>query len=96
MRTEPALRDALTVQLSATFEPRLAAVLRERAPDLDRVEITTIAATAINWCDWAIAAHVRDGRPLADHFADAIRATATLAGELTAVLDDLVPVGTSA
>jgi AcrR family transcriptional regulator len=95
MSTDPTLRDSLTVQLSSAFAPRLVACLRERAPDLDRLAIKTIADTAINWCDWAIAAHVRDGRPLADHFTDAIGATAALAGELTAVLDELVPVGST-
>jgi AcrR family transcriptional regulator len=93
MRSAPALRDALTAQLSSTFAPRLVTGLREMAPDLDRLAVKTIADTAINWCDWAIAAHVRDGGPLAAHFTDAIGATAALAGELADILDELTPVG---
>jgi AcrR family transcriptional regulator len=85
LKAEPTLASALIVQLTTGYTPALTAALRNRAPDVDLMTIGVIADISMNWASWAVMQHLRDGRPLADHFADVIRTTATLAGELAAL-----------
>ena len=81
LRAEPSLQDAMPAQLAATARD-LTDRLRERAPDQDLLTVRAVADLTVDWTSAAITAHIRDGRPLADHFTEVIRATCSLAGEL--------------
>jgi AcrR family transcriptional regulator len=90
LKSAPALQDSVPAQLSSTSR-QLTARLLERAPTADVLAVQAIADLTVAWTSAAITAHIKDGRPLADHFTAVIRATCSLAGDLAdlpaAVLD---------
>jgi AcrR family transcriptional regulator len=81
LKAEPSLQDAIPAQLTATSR-ELTDRLRERAPHMDPLAVRAVADLTVNWTTAAITAHIADGRPLATHFAEVIRATCSLAEEL--------------
>ena len=81
LKSEPHLQDAIPAQLTSTSR-LLAERLRERAPDLDDLSVRAIANLTVDWTDAAIVGHIRDGKPLARHFEEVIRATCALAPDL--------------
>jgi len=84
LKAEPSLQDAIPAQLTSTSR-QLTDRLRERAPDADVLVVRAIADLTVDWTDAAITAHIKDGRPLAGHFADVIRATVSLTADLAAI-----------
>ena len=89
LKAEPSLQDAIPAQLTSTSR-QLTERLRTRAPELDVLVVRAIANLTVDWTDAAITAHIKDGRPLAAHFAEVIRATASLADELRELPDLLL------
>ena len=81
LRARPSLQDAIPAQLTSTSR-QLTERLHARAPDMDLLAVRAVAALAVDWADAAITAHIKDGRPLAGHFAEIIQATCSLADDL--------------
>ena len=80
--TTPDLVDTIVGKLTPTFSAQLHRCIRARAPRLESIEVKVITDTTMSWIDWSVRAHVKDGRPLHEHFTQIIAATAHLAGEL--------------
>ncbi len=79
LASEPALRYTQRLQLVNTFTDELAECLAQRSPERPTVEIRLTTDLAVSWMQWAIVAHMRDGRPLAEHFDVVFSATEQLA-----------------
>ena len=80
---EPALEDAQRLRAMNAFSPRLEACLHERDPQpVTVIEIRLATDLAMSWIQWAITSHLRDGRPLAEHFDEVFTTTRALARQL--------------
>ena len=82
LKREPAMVDALNAHIATTLNAGLVACLRERAPAADEPTVKAAADLAVSWIDWGIRGHIRDGRPMATHCREAVRATAALTADL--------------
>jgi AcrR family transcriptional regulator len=82
VRAEPALEDAQRVRAMNAFSPRLEACLHERDPNRSVVEIRLATDLAMSWIQWAITSHLRDSRPLSEHFDEVFTTTQDLARQL--------------
>lgn len=91
LKAEPDLAGALIVQLVTGYAPALATLLHERSPEVDLMTIGVITDLSINWSNWAVMAHLKDGRPLTGHFAEAMRSTAALSVDLAGLPDRVLP-----
>ena len=79
------------MQLTTGYAPALAALLHERAPEVDLMTIGVITDLSINWSNWAVMGHLKDGQPLTGHFAEVIRTTARLAVDLADLPNEVLP-----
>jgi AcrR family transcriptional regulator len=82
VRAEPTLEDAQRLRAMNAFSPRLEACLHERDPDRTPIEIRLATDLAMSWIQWAITTHLRDGRPLSEHFDEVFTTTQELARQL--------------
>ncbi len=71
---------AATNAFSALLEQRL----HERDPERSAIEIRVATDLAAIWIQWAITNHLRDDRPLSEHFDEVFRTTLELARQLEA------------
>ncbi len=82
LQAEPALEDAQRLRATNAFSWLLEACLHERDPERPAIEIRLATDLAASWIQWAITAHLRDGRPLSQHFDEVFRTTLELARQL--------------
>jgi AcrR family transcriptional regulator len=81
-RVEPTLEDAQRLRAMNAFSPRLEACLHERDPERPAIEIRLATDLAVSWIQWAITGHLRDARPLSQHFDDVFTTTRDLVRQL--------------
>lgn len=82
VRAEPMLEEAQRLRAMNAFSPRLEASLRERDPERPVIEIRLATDLAVSWIQWAITSHLRDARPLSQHFDEVFTTTRELVRQL--------------
>jgi hypothetical protein len=84
LRAEPALEDAQRLRAMNAFSSLLEACLHERDPDRPAIEVRLATDLAASWIQWAITSHLRDARPLSEHFDEVFSTTRELVRQLDA------------
>ena len=82
VQAEATLEDAQRLRAMNAFGAQLEACLQERDPKLPLIEIRLATDLAVSWIQWAITSHLRDRRPISQHFAEVFATTRELARQL--------------